>query len=275
MSVSNIPGDFFRMRHDMVKTTLNSFCLTSSLRAECEVYGLFRDLIPVEALRDEEGLQRGRGRQGLLPDFQMEMPSSTGEPDLRLAELKMIGAVKTWYPRSGALARRKRGVERRSVPLPGEYSKPLARLDHLYHGTAVGQVGPLERRLQGFGPLQCLVMGTFQEGSKDLHSLLEALADSKLRAKGLARGREGTERERSIIISNFRRELSVVGAKANSSCLLGRVARVGEGHRLAAKRRAGMRQEEERREDAAKAHWEANVRGMGVFRGRGQLWFSQ
>ena len=99
--------------------------------------------------------------------------------------------------------------------------------------------------------------------------------NSKLRAKSLARGREGTERKRSIIICNFRREISVVGAKANSSCLLGRVARVGEGHRLAAKRRAGMRQEEERREVAAKAHWEANVRGMGVFRGRGQLWFSQ
>ena len=69
-------------------------------------------------------------------------------------------------------------MERRAAPLPGEYSRPLARLDQMYHGTAVGQVGPLERRLQGFGPLQCLVMGTFQEGSKDLHALLEALADS-------------------------------------------------------------------------------------------------
>ena len=48
MSVSNIPGDLFRFRHDTVKTVLNSFCLTSNIRAECEVYGLFRDLIPVE-----------------------------------------------------------------------------------------------------------------------------------------------------------------------------------------------------------------------------------
>jgi hypothetical protein len=274
MSVSNIPGDLFRIRHDMVKTVLNSFCLTSHLRAECEVYGLFRDLIPVEALGEEEELQRGRGRQGLLPDFRLEIPSPAGEPEYRLAELKMIGAVPKWYPRSGPLARSKRGVERRVVQLPGEYSTPLAKLDRKYHGTVVGQVGPLERRLQGYGRLQCLVMGTFQEGSKDLHALLETLADCKLRSMGLARGREGTERERSIFLSQLRRELSTVGAKAQSSCLLGRVARVGEGHRAAAKRRAWVRKEGERREDAMKAHWVANVRERGVFRGRGQLMFN-
>ena len=79
------------------------------MRADCEVYGLFRDLIPVEALGEEEDLQRGRGRQGLLPDFRLEIPSPAGEPEYRLAELKMIGAVPKWYPRSGNLARSKRG----------------------------------------------------------------------------------------------------------------------------------------------------------------------
>ena len=81
MSVSNIPGDLFRFRHDTVKTVLNSFCLTSNIRAECEVYGLFRDLIPVEALAAEEDLQSGRGRHGLLPDFRIEIP--TPETDLQ------------------------------------------------------------------------------------------------------------------------------------------------------------------------------------------------
>ena len=114
-------------------------------------------------------------------------------------------------------------------------------------------------------------MGAFQEGSKDLHALLETLADSKLRAKGLARGREGTEQERAIILSEFRRELSVAGAKANSACLIGRVARVGEGHRLAARRRVWVRQEEERREEARRAHWAVNVVGRGVHRGRGSF----
>ena len=52
---------------------------------------------------------------------------------------------------------------------------------------------------------------------------------------GLAGGREGIDREGIIFLSQLRNELSTVGAKAQSSCLLGRVARVGEGHRGAAK----------------------------------------
>ena len=98
-------------------------------------------------------------------------------------------------------------------------------------------------------------MGAFQEGSKDLHSLLEVLADSKFRVKGLARGREGSKRKRSTILSVFRRELSLAGAKAYSSCLLGRVARVGKEYRNAARRRAWVL-----REEASRVHWLANVR---------------
>ena len=55
------------------------------------------------------------------------------------------------------------------------------------------------------------------------------------------------------------------------ACLLGRVARVGEGHRLAAKRREWVKREEDRREETRKAHWVANVVERGVFRGRGQF----
>jgi hypothetical protein len=38
---------------------------------------------------------------------------------------------------------------------------------------------------------QCLEMGALKEGSKDLHSILEVLAYSKLRVRGLARGSPG------------------------------------------------------------------------------------
>ena len=65
-------------------------------------------------------------------------------------------------------------------------------------------------------------MGAFQEGSKDLHALLEVLADSRLRMKGLARGREGSEWERSSIMSELWKELRLAVAKGHSVCLLGR-----------------------------------------------------
>ena len=149
------------------------------------------------------------------------------------------------------------------VRLPREYKTPLANLDRRYHGTLEGEVGPLVRRLERFCPLQGLVVGAFQEGSKDLHTLLDLLADSKLRAMGLARGREGTEQERAIILSGLRRRLSMAAAKANSACLLDRVGRVGEHHRQAAKRRAWAKREEERMKEERRAYWHAYVRGRG------------
>ena len=51
LSVSNIPGGSFTARHDLVKTTLHSIILDSGLRADCEVFGAFRDLIPAEELQ--------------------------------------------------------------------------------------------------------------------------------------------------------------------------------------------------------------------------------
>ena len=112
------------------------------------------------------------------------------------------------------------------------------------------------------------VVGAFQEGSKDLHTLLGTLADSQLQARGLARGREGSDQERSIILAGMRRSLSMVAARAYSSCLLDRVARVGEDHRNAARRRALVRREEERVMEERRAYWHANVRSRGLDRGQ-------
>ena len=100
------------------------------------------------------------------------MPSPEGVT-YRLAELKVIGAVSKWYPRSGNCERRKRGVERRIGLLSDEYRRPLAALDSRFHGTQQGEVGPLVRRLDSYGQLQGLVIGAFQEGSKDIHTLLD------------------------------------------------------------------------------------------------------
>ena len=92
------------------------------------------------------------------------------------------------------------------------------------------------------------------------------LADSKLRVRGLPRGHEGSQWERSTILSDFRRELSLAGSKSYSSSLLGRVTRVGEEQRNAARRRAWVMREDERMKKANRVHWLANVRKRGIFR---------
>ena len=137
----------------MVKLAINSLIMDSGIRADCEIFGLFKDLIPVEALAEEETLQRGRGRQGLLPDFKLEIPGpgagpgALGNVEARLAELKVTGAVESYYPRNGTRASAKKGVERRAGLLMGEYRRPLAALDTRYHRVEEGEKGPLVRRL--------------------------------------------------------------------------------------------------------------------------------
>ena len=64
-------------------------------------------------------------------------------------------------------------------------------------------------------------------------------------SRGLARGREGDEWKRRIILQDFWRELSLVAAKAVSYCLLGQ--------RQAAKQRATAKHECERRDVAMRA----------------------
>ena len=85
----------------------------------------------------------------------------------------------------------------------------------------------------------------------------------KLKAKGLARGREGSSQERAAILAGMRRQLSMAAARAYSVFLLDRVSRVGEGHRQAARRRAWVKREEERMEEERKAYWHASVSKIG------------
>ena len=131
-------------------------------------------------------MQRGHGRQGLLPDFKLDLPGpgagpgAHGQVESKLAELKVIGAMETYYPRGWGRARAKKGVERCAGLIPGEYRRPLAALDTRDHRVEEGQRGPLVRRLEGYGHLLTCVMGAWQEGSKDLHGLLDVLADNKV-----------------------------------------------------------------------------------------------
>ena len=86
----------------------------------CEVYGLFSDLL--QAVEQAEGgdLEYRRSRQGLIPDFCIRLPTPEGISD-SLAELKILSAGVTWYPRGVVW----RGTERRAAGLPALYRRKL------------------------------------------------------------------------------------------------------------------------------------------------------
>ena len=220
-----LPGDTWRTKHDTIKTSIHGLLLWSGLRADCGVYGLFSHLIPAQDPTRGEGLEWGRKRQALLPDFRLELPNPLGTTDSTLAELKTIGAVCSRYPRGN----RNKAVERRAGLLQGEYVRKVARVDQQVLGTPRGEVGPLQRKLESFGDILGLVVGAFGEGSADLHDLVHTMARSRLRVQGLAEGREGSETVLGVITGQVRHTLSTATIRAQSLCLLACLDKMGEG----------------------------------------------
>ena len=71
-------GDTWRIRHDNVKAELNSLCVWRQLPATCEVFGLFSHLIPQVG---PNRIEKGRKRQGMVLEFQLQVPCPTGESE--------------------------------------------------------------------------------------------------------------------------------------------------------------------------------------------------
>ena len=77
MNCDDLTGDTWR--HDTVKTAIVSECLDAKLPHDCEVYGLFANLLSAIAQDDGGGLEWGRARQGLIPDFRPETANPRGD----------------------------------------------------------------------------------------------------------------------------------------------------------------------------------------------------
>ena len=202
----------------------------------------------------------------MVPDFELQVPSPTGGRVSRLAELKVINCCPTRYP----LGTRTKAVDRRANLLAGEYREKARKADRNYVGTDEDVVGPVENKLLQYGDLQGLVVGAFGEGSEDLHSFVQVIAEAKVSAMGLARGREGTEAELGIIVGQARRMLSTTSVRAQAQCLLARMTQVGEGVGQAAKRRRWAALEEERMRKERMAQWIGRARGRNLIR-KGQF----
>jgi hypothetical protein len=254
MCCGEIPGDTWRKRHDVVKQHLYLEAGLSKVPVDCEVYGLFGDLLPAALTAEGGELQWGRARQGKVPDFRFLLPSPEG-PVSCLAELKLIGAGKTSYPRGVA----GKGSTRRAVKLTSEYEAILRGYDVRFHGAAPrveGEPepapGPLVTRFRGFGALTegQLVAGPWGDLSPHLHQLLRIFAESRVAATSRAQGWEAGPGLLGKLMGEVRRAMSVVVVRAQAVCLLERLAHLGPGAGAAAKRRAvTLRLEEGRRRE--------------------------
>ena len=254
---SPLPGDTWRTRHDEVKSAINGLCSWSHLQATCEVFNLFAHLVPQEGLNR---MERGRTRQTMVPDFRLAVSHPVLGIQRRLAELKVINCCSSRYQ----VGETQKGVDKRARLLQGEYRRKARNVDREFVGTPEGEVGPVERRLNEYGDIIGLVVGSWGEGSEDLHNLVQMLAEARVTSQCLARGLPATQADLGSVIGQVRRRLSVASVRANANCLLARLSLLGEGAKQAQHRRQSQAWEEEKMRRELQANWVGRVRHHGV-----------
>ena len=255
---AQLPQDTWRTRHDALKVTLVNIANEARVPVDCEVFGLFQDLIPAQLLEEGGELEHSRQRLGLCPDFKLRLSTTDGPRDC-LGELKFISAGATRYP----VGRREKQVDRRARELPASYRRPLERLDRQLFDTQPGETGRLVQRLQSFGNLRCFVAGNWGEGSKDLHGLIQACAEARVEHLARSSGRQEAARRLGTTVGQYRRVVSTTIVRAQAHCLLARVSLISPAARDAAGRRqVAMRLEGEMRRER-RAQWMASLHGPG------------
>ena len=228
----NLPGDGWRIRHDRIKQEIMAMLGWSRVVATCEVWGLFKHLIP----QDKQGSEEvNKQRQVMIPDFRIQLSSQTGQSEARLAELKSTRGRDLYKP--GVRQREfKRAVEIRAGKLMEEYRGKADGMDQLLGEEGGGRI---RRKLDQFGDLLGLVVGRFNEVSNDLHNLVESMAESRVKLLARREGRQLSDNEKGVVVGQLRRRLSTAAIRAGSNCLLDRMHQCGQGAQLAAKRREG------------------------------------
>ena len=139
--------------------------------------------------------------------------------------------------------------------LPGLYWQPLEKPDRQHRRTAPGETGALVARLQSYGELQCYVAGAWADSAKDLHSLLQSYAESRVEHLCRSNGRQEMEGQLSVIISQYRRRFSTCVVRANAQCLILRVGVISPAARGAEQRREVQGRLERQWREVKKAQW--------------------
>ena len=126
----------------------------------------------------------------------------------------------------------------------------------------------MERKLDEYGEIMGLCFGAWGEGSKEVHDLIEILAQSRLKFQMLQEGRpdEGSDNEKALIVGQIRRILSATAVKAQVQCLLARLHQVGPGNKQLAKRRQWAVLQDEKMKKERHSQWIRRIEGVNTLR---------
>ena len=204
LTVRNLPGRQQTIRHDTYKWCISR--LMGSFPHECEAMELFTASILDPAFFSQPA--RNRARQGVVPDFLLQPPSGRQE----LMDVKTVSFCPTRYP-AAILDTRHAAVSRRASAVHREMHAKARKVDRRWNGTAQGAQGPVERRMQEFGPIGGLVVGAFGEASADVLTLIQRTALFNAERNGLWRcmGASSLEDGAKVLEKRAIRTLGVEG----------------------------------------------------------------
>lgn len=218
-------------RHDEMKFLLWELMRKAGILVECEVFNLF-------AMWVRQDLPRGT-RQICIPDFMY-----TNSTTRVLADLKCINVCVTRYPaarmhgRCGAVAHRQQGIT-------AEYRRKMVTGDRTHNGTPVGEVGPLERALAGFGRVEGWIFGAYAEASEDVVELVREIARGWANLHWRDMGARSATEAAPTLGNVAIRWLGVGGGRAHAALKLARLRNVVGGD---------ARQANNRRRDSERAY---------------------
>ena len=273
---ATLAGGGHKIRHDETKNTLHRMMKWAGMPAQCEVFGLFAGVIPQAGLAR---MERGRKRQGIIPDFQL--PGGGGESNSCLADLKFITGIVSRYPRNPQPRDEpKRAVQRRANLVNKEYEKHAVKLDVRHNGVPkagrgeVQETGPVQQKLASHGDVEGWVFGVWGEASDEVHALIHRLAEARLLIMDQQPGRRkrrSLEVERARLVGSIRQQLSLVAVRANARLLINRIeSHVGPGCQEAANRRRFAADEDRRQKAMRRAQALTLAQGRSLIR-RGQF----
>ena len=213
-------GDAWRHRHDHVKWTVVEAFQALLVPIKCEVLHLFTRHVNVAG---RAHLNTRRGRQGIIPDFEVKVGNKTV-----LYDLKTIGLNKTRYmvtlPQS---SEPQYAVRRRACQVPRSYKTKAHNVDVQFNNTPQGQTGPMERALNQMGGVNPLVFGAYGEINKEFTELLSTVAESASIRLQAALGVNNQDQAKAVLLWQLRRKLAAAIIKANMDCLQSLMGHIG------------------------------------------------
>lgn len=178
-----------------------------------------------------------RKRQGMVPDFMMLMD---GHRQV-LLELKTVHQGRTWY-NSTTVKKRCGAIEKRASRVGPDYTAKARKADAKYNGTPKGVVGPFQARLEEFGRIEALVIGPRGSASKDVHALVDHIADVGTDLHWQSMGARSKIEARGVIRARLRRSFGICATRAAARLKISRLGIALGFGKAAAKRRADAHQ---------------------------------